>query len=270
MAELAMPPRLEPALRRLMAACREDERILAAWLEGSFAKGLADDWSDFDLHLLVAAPGEFDAVSWIGTLFSVVMADEIPGLPGALIFLTSDWIHIDLMLHSREDPLRDMPRKMLLDRHGVPLGAKAAVPVAGPARFPDQDVRIFLYFMGNTVTAVHRGDVIALLDVTSMMRDRLLVQLLLAENGIRAEATKRAISFLNAEQLAVLEGLPAAGVSLESQLHLQEAVVSEYLPRAKRLARLLGAEWPARLETAAVDLWARELGIVIKGPSPRR
>jgi len=30
-----------------------DERIAAAWLEGSFASGTADAWSDVDLHVVV-------------------------------------------------------------------------------------------------------------------------------------------------------------------------------------------------------------------------
>ncbi|OFI37402.1 hypothetical protein BIU82_10085 [Arthrobacter sp. SW1] len=125
--------------------------------------------------------------------------------------------------------------------------------------------------MGNAVTAVRRGEVVALLGVTTMMRDRLLVQLLLAEKGMSADAgMKRVVAFLDAEQLAVLERLPAAGVSRESQLRLQEAVIAEYLPRARRLARLCGAEWPVDLEAAAIGLWARELGIVCEGSSPRR
>lgn len=50
----------------------EDERIRAAWLEGSFGRGNADRYSDVDLHLLLAPESEEDfrasARSWLEAL----------------------------------------------------------------------------------------------------------------------------------------------------------------------------------------------------------
>ena len=41
-------------LKAFVDKADSDGRILAVWLEGSFAKGTADRYSDIDIHLLVA------------------------------------------------------------------------------------------------------------------------------------------------------------------------------------------------------------------------
>jgi predicted nucleotidyltransferase len=43
----------EAALDRFMAACREDTRVVAAFLGGSHVAGTADEYSDLDLYLIV-------------------------------------------------------------------------------------------------------------------------------------------------------------------------------------------------------------------------
>jgi predicted nucleotidyltransferase len=40
-------------LERITTALRRDARVAAAWLTGSFGRGEADVWSDFDLHVAV-------------------------------------------------------------------------------------------------------------------------------------------------------------------------------------------------------------------------
>ena len=50
-------------LQRFVAACEQDQRIVAAFLGGSFARGQADPYSDLDIYLVTthAAYGEFFA-----------------------------------------------------------------------------------------------------------------------------------------------------------------------------------------------------------------
>ena len=48
-------------LARFVQACRNDDRIVAAFLAGSFARGEADQHSDLDL-CVVAADGAFEQV----------------------------------------------------------------------------------------------------------------------------------------------------------------------------------------------------------------
>ena len=41
-------------LARIAQELEADDRVLAAWLAGSFGRGVADAWSDLDLHIAVA------------------------------------------------------------------------------------------------------------------------------------------------------------------------------------------------------------------------
>ena len=45
------PPHLQAVIDRFVAACRADERVTAAFLVGSYARGAADAHSDLDLCL---------------------------------------------------------------------------------------------------------------------------------------------------------------------------------------------------------------------------
>ena len=52
--ELAAYTRLrDDLLVRIVGALHRDPRVRSAWLSGSFGRGEADAWSDFDLHVAV-------------------------------------------------------------------------------------------------------------------------------------------------------------------------------------------------------------------------
>ena len=94
MHEQWIPARLYDSVAALVAACEEDPAVLAAWVGGSLARDTADDWSDIDLHLLVAEPEEFgDGIAeWFARRMPAVLADEIPGVPGGFVFVTPKWV----------------------------------------------------------------------------------------------------------------------------------------------------------------------------------
>jgi Nucleotidyltransferase domain len=64
-------------LERFVAACREDTRVVAAFLGGSHAAGTADEYSDLDLYLIVGDHG-------YGTFFAERRA--FPGHLGEPVF----------------------------------------------------------------------------------------------------------------------------------------------------------------------------------------
>lgn len=262
------PARLLPVLGLLLSGCRSDERIRSAWLEGSFAVGLEDEWSDIDLHLLVDSSEGFDAVSWLRALTPLVLADAIPGLSDAFICLTPEWVHIDLVVHSLTYELdQRTARRILLDKDNsnvtsAPNAVQLPPPTPAGAWFPRQQVQIFLYFMGTAVASLHRGDIIALAQTTATMRDRLLVQLMLAENGFRTEAaSKRLTGQLSEEQVMCLQHLPALALDERRQRQALRAIATVYLTRAQRLATKCRKDWPTDLELATKRLWSEELGV---------
>jgi hypothetical protein len=261
--DLAVPPRLRPVLGLLHDACGDDGRIRAAWIGGSLASGLADDWSDIDLHLAVRDPEEFEPTAWLGGLTPLVLADPIPGVPGGFLFLTPDWVHVDLVVHGTTDlDQGGRPARVLLDRDHLLREVPATGVGRGEPYYPADQVRQFLYFMGNAVTVLHRGELLALSQGTAVMRDQLLVPLLLAENGIRKQdGAKRLNRYLTSEQLEFLAGLPPISLDASELRAAQRAIAAGYLRRARRLASRCHALWPQELEQAALRLWRRELDL---------
>ncbi|MBT8162558.1 MULTISPECIES: aminoglycoside 6-adenylyltransferase [Arthrobacter] len=256
-----VPRRLKPTVEMLFKNCFNDQRIRSAWLEGSLAQGSADDWSDIDLHLVVRETENFAAIDWLESQVHLVLADAIPGLPSSFICLTSSWIHIDVNVHSSETQLTSgESRRVLLARDALIQDIISAPSPRGQAFFPAQDVQIFLYFLGKTIASVHRGDLIALSQTTAMMRDRLLVNLLLAENGIQSGTlNKRIGQHLSDEQVHCLQEIPVFGFSELSIRDAQQKLAAVYLARARKLAEECGAAWPIELEQATKNLWHREL-----------
>jgi hypothetical protein len=247
----------------LLDACGDDSRVRAAWLGGSLASGLADDWSDVDLHLAVQDPDGFEAVAWFHDLTPLVLADRIPGVSGGFIFLTPEWVHIDVIVHGVRDFVQsELPARVLLDRDRLLRNVPGTAVSRGKPYFPAEQVRLFLYFMGNAVTVLHRGELLALSQGTAVMRDQLLVPLMLAENGMhKQDGAKRLNRYLTAEQREFLAALPPISLNETELRAIQRDLAAGYLFRARRLAVSCNASWPSDLEHAALQLWRRELDI---------
>ena len=80
-----------------------DSHILAAWLEGSFAKGTADRYSDIDIHLLVAEENketfQQGLESWLSDIQSLVLfKDTFPGQ--MMTCITTAGLRVDVWLHT--------------------------------------------------------------------------------------------------------------------------------------------------------------------------
>jgi hypothetical protein len=261
-----IPERLRAPLAALVVACREDPAVLAAWVGGSLARDTADDWSDIDLHLLVARPEAFGAgmAEWFSRAMPTVLADTIPGVPGGFLFVTPDWIHVDVIVHGHEGFSQDeFPARVLHDPEGLVRQVPAsAEQMFGEPYVPHDQIRLYLYFMGVTVTVVRRREWVALAQGAAGFRDSLLIPLMLAENGVRkTDGAKRLNRYLTAEQIAALGRIPPIGSDPEQLIEAHTAVAREYLTRARRLAARLGQPWPIELEEASLGLWRRELGI---------
>ncbi len=79
-----------------------DMRILAVWLEGSFAKGTADRYSDLDIHLLVAEKDketfQQELESWLSDIQPLVLFKNT--FPGQIITaITTASLRLDVWLH---------------------------------------------------------------------------------------------------------------------------------------------------------------------------
>ena len=92
-------------IETLTAAAETDPRIRAAWLAGSYGKGIADRWSDVDAHLLIdpAHSDDFRAgvQGWLESLRPLVLYRLMFG--GQMVnAMTDEGMRLDVWLHDGE------------------------------------------------------------------------------------------------------------------------------------------------------------------------
>lgn len=254
-------------IERARRVAADEDRILAAWLVGSFATGQADAYSDVDLHCLINdESADWFREHWADTAVAIagplVLARSIPGTIGGFC-LTPDWLHLDLIMHPRSelDPHTVAGLDPLYDSSGdlLPKQTQPRTIVEEPY-FPDRAITLCLYYLGNLPVGVGRGELVHMHGGIFTWRD-LLIDVMLAENGIRNRGgNKRLNPYLNDEQRHTLEAIPIAGMDMDQILATLQVITHEILRRGKALAHHTATPWPQDLEDAAIANVERHLG----------
>lgn len=118
----------EALIREVGESLSADERIAACWLEGSFASGTADAWSDVDLHIAVAdsdwdemVANRVELVASIRPVLGFVEA-KLPWGARLVSANLSGPVRLDLFIERHSDlasaPRRERPL-VLFDRAAV-------------------------------------------------------------------------------------------------------------------------------------------------------
>jgi len=140
---IQLPENFQVILDRFVAGCQTDERVAAAFLGGSFARGAGDAYSDLDLNVITtdAAYDDFFAgrAAFIRQLGEPVFLQD-SAIGGAdFVFFTlaqgADGIDCEMGL-GRESHFTQMhagPYRVLLDRTGTLAGASFPWPDVPPA-----------------------------------------------------------------------------------------------------------------------------------------
>jgi hypothetical protein len=238
--------------------------LVAAWLGGSLATGIADVHSDVDLNVAVEDEHlEVWRESWpsvvercAGTL---MVARPIGGSVVGGFALTSAWEHVDLVVHARSTLTQPDPCRILHDPERL-LEQRPAGAAARDAYYPADDVTLFLYLLGNLVVTLEREELVVSHGGVGALRD-LLVRLMLAENGVhKTDGQKRLNPYLSAEQRGVLEALPTASVRADEIVRACREICVEYAARARRLAARVGEPFPEELLAVTDAHLRRHLG----------
>ncbi|HEY1489002.1 MAG TPA: hypothetical protein VGF84_23040 [Micromonosporaceae bacterium] len=261
-------PQQTELIERAAAVAAADDRVLAAWLGGSFGNGTADDYADIDLHLLVADEAFDDfRTGWIdlvATITPTVSTKPIAGLVGGYA-ITPDWQHIDVVCHRRTgfDPASLLGCRPLFDDTGLlPTEPTPGPSPIGAPYFPADAVNFYFYLLGNLCVVLGRGELTLAGNGAIARRDIGLVPLMLAENGVRkSDGNKRLNPYLTPEQRDVLNGLPPLSPDRESIIAFDRAIAVEVIRRGRALAAATGAEWPVEFERATCAYVGRELGM---------
>ncbi|MGH9170150.1 MAG: hypothetical protein ACRD0Z_04680 [Acidimicrobiales bacterium] len=120
-----LPPGYQPLLEAATAVFKADQRIRAAWVHGSVARGDADAVSDLDV---IVAVGDFDIPEFAGgwrerlqAITPTVMARPSFGQGGSWLSITAEGLRFDLWVEPAGRVARSAvtDRTLLFDRDGL-------------------------------------------------------------------------------------------------------------------------------------------------------
>jgi hypothetical protein len=162
---IELRPNQQVFVNRFVRACLTDERVLAAFLGGSNAKGRADRFSDIDLCVITTDSSYQDFYkqreSFLQSLGELVFFENF-GNPNIAYFIFADGVEGELNF-GREghlDQIHSGPFRVLLDKQNVLARAVFSEEVADAARQMEElrhNIDWFWHEMSHFITAIGRG-----------------------------------------------------------------------------------------------------------------
>jgi predicted nucleotidyltransferase len=258
---IQLPHHHQAVLNRFVAACQADERIVAATLYGSYARGAADAYSDLDLGLITTDAAYEDFVAGREALMRLlgepVFLEDFD-LQNIVFFIFPDGTEGELSLGRESQFNHDHggPYRILLDKKNILAGA--VFPRNEPTQAEQTETlrRLGYWFwhdLSHFTAAMGRGQLWWAYGQLEVLR-RYCVNLAHLRHNFSAEAEgyEKVEQALPVEQLSPLQ---ATFCPLERGAMLQAALVifRFYQGLAPLLARTHGIPYPADLERVMYD-----------------
>lgn len=261
--------RHDAVIERLTEAVRADQRVVAAWLQGSRADGSADAFSDIDYYVAIEdeAFNSFDKLEFIGRAAQVLVHAELLGQFGVVCLLEGP-VKLDFIVE-KASTAPNTPRpavNLLVNKAGVTLKTGWEPSRADVARQLDLTIRMTLQGASWPVRLLRRGQWMTHAFSELTLIHSVIVPMMLAQHDARAfhrnPMTRERL--LTDEQRAEVDSLARevltalAGRSLEASLqaHLR---IHEAIGRAGRAAcAAFGLEFPEAAAQEARRFYERE------------
>jgi len=254
---------MEPlaAIETIANALRNDPRVRALFLSGSYGNGLADEYSDIDF-LLVAPEGATEEIAalWrraVGATGEIVLWWHTQVRPALINAITEDWLRTDVVV-LKPDQLRGQAKdklKVLFDHDGLfdRLPDRSEILPPDPARLQYQ-FEEFIRILGLLPLGVGRKEYInGVLEIFHLRN--LLVDLFIEETGAPYRGGALHLNrLITDEQKEILTSLPPPVAERDAMIATNLAYAAAYLPRARKLAKQWNVAWPERFEAA---MWKR-------------
>ena len=262
--ELQQPHHHQVVMNRFVAACQADERVVAAFLGGSYARGTADAYSDLDLCLVTTDEAYDDFFTgreaFLRLLGEPVFLGDFNGYGFDLVtFIFAGGTEGELVLgrESHFTHIHGGPYRVLLDKKGILAGA--VFPWYEPAQAEQiEKLRQLVYefwhdLSHHFITALARGQIWSAYGALEDLRLTCVNLARLRQNfQAAAEGYEKVEQAIPVEQLAPLQ---ATFCPLEQTAMLQAAlvIVRYYQELAPPLARAHGIPYPFDLERVVSD-----------------
>lgn len=160
-----LPDNHQDVVDRFIAACQADERIVAAFLGGSYAKDAADKFSDLDLYVITADEAYEDFLAkrevFIRLLGEPLFLEDF-GATNGYFFIFSNGIEGEIWF-GRESKFKDIhggPYRVLLDKQEILAGEVFPMHVADQAKQIEtlrQQIDWFWHELSHFIKAMGRG-----------------------------------------------------------------------------------------------------------------
>jgi len=245
-------------------ALRGEDCVRALFLSGSYATSLQDEHSDIDF-VLVASDGATDEVAALWheatrKTGEIVLWRDRQTSPILINAITEDWLRIDvIVLKSDQMSAQTRDRLRVLFDHddiyeGLNESTKGQSPSPRRAKYQFEE---FIRILGLLSVVVGREEYLNGVAGVFHLRN-LLVDLIVEETSAPHRGGALHLNrLITEEQKEALASLPAPVPTRDAMIDVHLAYARAYLPRARRLAKAWGVEWPERFE-AATWKWLRE------------
>ena len=263
-AQVIQQPHHQVVMNRFVAACQADERVVAAFLGGSYARGTADAYSDLDFGLITtdeAYNGFFAGrKAFIRRLGEPVFMEDYTGDGGDFVFfIFPDGTEVELALgrESHFTHIHSGPYRVLLDKKGILAGAVFSWHEPARAEQIETLRRLVYWFWHDLshhfITTMARGQIWSAYGALEDLRLTCVNLARLRQNfSAEAEGYEKVEQATPVEQLSPLQ---ATFCPMERDAMLQAAlvIVRFYQELAPPLAQVHGITYPADLARVMYD-----------------
>jgi hypothetical protein len=265
----ATSARHDTVVERLTEAARADERIVAAWLQGSRADGSADDFSDIDFYVAIEDEsfGSFDKLAFIRQVADILVHVELFGGYGVACLLKGP-VKLDFFAE-RASAAPVLPRpavKLLIEKTPLTLKTGWEPSRQDVANQIDSTIRSTLQGASWPVRLLRRGQWMTHSYSELMLIHNVIVPLMLVQHDGRAfhrNAMTRE-RLLTDEQRTEVDALAQdvltalAARSPESSLQAHLRIVDVMGREGRTACTAFGLEFPETAESEARRLYERE------------
>jgi predicted nucleotidyltransferase len=255
-----LSPIHQALIDRFVAICQADERILAAFLGGSYARGNADAYSDIDLGLITTNESYADFTvelkPFVKRLGEPVFVEDFDS-QGIIFFIFPNGTECELAVGRASDFLHihSGPHQVLLDKTGILNGVSFPAHEAEPDKQLETLRRLIYWFwhdLSHFITAMGRSQLWWAYGQLDELRG-MCVNLARLHHNFSAQA----IGYEKIEKdlpLELLAPLQSTFVPMErgSMLQAGLTIVQFYKDRAIPLAEAHGIPYPHNLEQVMV------------------
>lgn len=235
---------------------QRDPRIEAAWLAGSLGQSKGDVFSDVDVVVL-CQDGKAGEIASTPGLLDFARPVQVNALYGGRILnvITPAWQRFDLVFVEGTDLARYNAKdlKPLFNRGTREPPRTEPLPYKAKPEDLSKLVNEFFRVLTLAPVGLGRKEYIVALTGIELLR-KMTVDLMLMENGVGQRDRGGALRlnpYLSAEQIKLVQSLPAVAAERYSLIRCDKAIADLFLPRARAFAERIGMAWPIALEEAS-------------------